>query len=70
MISEKDFDYLKQAVSLGQEALNQGDEPFGSLLVSHDDIILFKDYNHVSNGDHTLHPEFEIARWAVKKYDV
>lgn len=66
VISENDLGYLKQAVALAQEALNQGDEPFGSLLVSHDDVILFKDFNHVSSGDHTRHPEFEIARWAAR----
>lgn len=66
MISEKDLNYLKRAVALAREALNQGDEPFGSILVSHDGDILFEDYNHVSGGDHTRHPEFEIARWAAE----
>lgn len=27
--------------------------------------ILFEDHNRVSGGDHTRHPEFEIARWAA-----
>lgn len=66
MINEKDLGYLKRAVALAREALNQGDEPFGSVLVSHDGSVLFEDHNHVSGGDHTRHPEFEIARWAAE----
>jgi len=27
--------------------------------------VLFEDHNHVSSGDRTRHPEFEIARWAA-----
>lgn len=65
LITEKDIYYLKRAVILAENALNQGEEPFGSLLVSHNDAVLFEDYNRVSDGDHTRHPEFEIARWAA-----
>lgn len=66
LISEKDLAYLKRAVALARQALKEGDEPFGSLLVSHEGLVLFEDYNHVSGGDHTRHPEFEISRWAAK----
>lgn len=66
MISEKDLVYLKQAVDLARIALDKGDEPFGSLLVSHEGDVLFKDHNHVAGGDNTRHPEFEIARWAAQ----
>ncbi|MGO4936513.1 nucleoside deaminase [Fundicoccus sp. Sow4_H7] len=66
MITDKDLIYLERCVQLAETALNEGDEPFGSVLVSKDDEILFEDYNHVSGGDSTQHPEFAIARWAAE----
>ncbi len=66
MISKNDLDYLARCVALAQEALDKGDEPFGSLLVSEDRRVLFEDHNHVTGGDHTQHPEFAIARWAAQ----
>lgn len=65
MITEKDKEYLKRCVELAEVALNKGDEPFGSVLVSAAEEVLFEDHNHVSGGDHTQHPEFAIARWAA-----
>jgi len=65
MISNKDLLYLRQAVDLAKKALDYGDQPFGALLVSKDGDILYADHNHVKDGDHTRHPEFEIARWAM-----
>ncbi|MBG9985196.1 nucleoside deaminase [Aerococcaceae bacterium DSM 111022] len=64
MITDIDKKHLKRCIELAQEALDKGDQPFGSVLVSADGEILFEDHNHVSNGDHTQHPEFNIARWA------
>ena len=46
-------------------ALDDGDEPFGSILVGGDGATLYEDRNRVKDGDHTRHPEFAIARWAV-----
>ena len=66
MISQKDHEYLERAVELAEEALEKGDEPFGSILVSENGEILFEDHNRVSGGDHTQHPEFAIARWAAQ----
>lgn len=65
MITEKDKEYLKRCVQLAKTALNEGDEPFGSILVSESGEILMEDYNHVAGGDHTQHPEFALARWAA-----
>lgn len=42
-----------------------GDQPFGSVLVDGDGVVRFEDRNRVAGGDHTRHPEFEIARWAA-----
>lgn len=65
MITETDFIFLERSVQLAKIALEKGDEPFGSVLVSKDGEVLFEDHNHVASGDHTQHPEFAIARWAA-----
>lgn len=65
MISETDMKHLRRCVELARTALEKGDEPFGSVLVSVDGEVLFEDHNHVAGGDHTQHPEFNIARWAA-----
>lgn len=66
MLSDIDRMHLKRCVELAEKALNHGDEPFGSVLVSADGDVLFEDHNHVAGGDHTQHPEFAIARWAAE----
>lgn len=65
MVNPTDMKHLRRCVELATEALEKGDEPFGSVLVSADGAVLFEDHNHVASGDHTRHPEFEIARWAA-----
>ncbi|MEH7249078.1 nucleoside deaminase [Neobacillus niacini] len=65
MISDTDLKHLLRCVELAKIALETGDEPFGSVLVSTDGEVLFEDHNHVAGGDHTQHPEFAIARWAA-----
>jgi tRNA(Arg) A34 adenosine deaminase TadA len=68
-ISEEDLGRLRRCVVLAREALEAGDEPFGSLLISADGETLFEDRNRVKDGPHggdaTRHPEFAIARWAA-----
>ena len=65
MISDIDLKHLRRCVELAKMALEKGDEPFGSVLVSANGEVLFEDHNHVAGGDHTQHPEFAIARWAA-----
>lgn len=65
MITETDLKHLQRCVELAETALEKGDEPFGSVLVSAAGEVLFEDHNHVAGGDHTQHPEFAIARWAA-----
>lgn len=64
MVDDNDVRYLRRAVDLAAKALETGEEPFGSVLVSGDGEVLFEDHNRVSGGDETRHPEFEIARWS------
>ena len=65
MITEQDRIHLRRCVELAAAALDTGDEPFGSVLVSVDGKVLFEDRNRVAGGDHTQHPEFAIAKWAA-----
>jgi tRNA(Arg) A34 adenosine deaminase TadA len=65
VLTEHDLRHLRRCVELATEALEAGDEPFGSLLVGDDGSVLAEDRNRVSGGDATRHPEFELARWAA-----
>jgi len=64
-LSTIDSVHLGRCIELAREALDAGDEPFGSVLVSGSGTVLFEDRNRVAAGDRTRHPEFEIARWSV-----
>lgn len=63
-LSPADLVHLRRAVDLARLALDRGDEPFGSVLVSGDGEVLYEDHNHVVAVEATQHPEFAIARWA------
>lgn len=65
MVDKKEHIYLKRCIELAREALEAGDEPFGSVLVDVQGNILKEDRNRIAGGDATLHPEFELARWAA-----
>lgn len=65
MVNDKDIQHLRLAVSLAREAVQAGDWPFGSVLVSASGEVLQTDRNRENAGsDATLHPEFTLARWA------
>ena len=65
MPSEAEMRYLRRCVELAAQALDEGDEPFGSVLVAGDGTVLGEDHNRVASGDRTRHPEFALARWAA-----
>jgi tRNA(Arg) A34 adenosine deaminase TadA len=64
-LTTEDLTHLGRCVELAREALDDGDEPFGSLLVNAAGHVLAEDRNRVADGDATRHPEFELARWAA-----
>jgi tRNA(Arg) A34 adenosine deaminase TadA len=64
-LSPTDLAHLRRCVDLAREALEDGDEPFGSVLVDVAGQVRFEDRNQVKHGDATRHPELEIARWAA-----
>ena len=64
-ISDTDLGFLRRCVDLAREALDDGDEPFGSILVDAEGRVRFEDRNRVKDGDETRHPEFEVAKWSA-----
>src|SRR3954463_416131 len=64
-LDDVDRTHLARAVVLAREALLDGDEPYGSVLVDASGVVRFEDRNRTKDGDQTRHPEFEIARWAA-----
>jgi tRNA(Arg) A34 adenosine deaminase TadA len=64
-LTETDLTHLRRCVELAREALEDGDEPFGSVLVDATGTVRFEDRNRVKHGDETRHPEFEIAKWSA-----
>lgn len=65
MITDLDRKHLERCIELAKTALAKGDQPFGSVLVAKTGEVLAEDHNHVAGGDHTKHPEFALAKWAV-----
>ncbi|MEU6255723.1 nucleoside deaminase [Streptomyces sp. NPDC047043] len=66
-VMDTELTYLRRCVELAGEALEAGDEPFGSVLVGGDGAVLAEDHNRVASGDRTRHPEFELARWSAAR---
>ena len=64
-MNDVELHHLRRCVELATEALEAGDEPFGSVLAGADGTALAEDRNRVAFGDRTRHPEFELARWAA-----
>jgi tRNA(Arg) A34 adenosine deaminase TadA len=65
-MDDQDLRRLRRCVDLAAEAVEAGDQPFGSILVSGGGEILFEDRNRTGRGDATRHPEFAIVRWAAE----
>ena len=67
VVKDVELQHLRRCVALAAEALEAGDEPFGSVLVGADGEVLAEDHNRVASGDRTRHPEFELARWSAAR---
>lgn len=52
-----DLHHLRRCVELAEAAVEDGDEPFGSVLVGAEGQVLREERNHVGGGDRTQHPE-------------
>ena len=66
MITDNDKQHLQRCIELAAEALAAGDEPFGSVLVDADGMVMNEDRNRANTVDATYHPEIAVARWAAK----
>lgn len=66
MITEKDNIHLRRCIELANEALEAGDEPFGSVLVNGDGKVMNEDRNRANSVDATYHPEIAVAKWAAQ----
>lgn len=69
-MQDSELQHLRRCIELAQQALEAGDEPFGSVLVGATGTILAEARNEVGGGDNTRHPEFELARWAAEHMSV
>ena len=62
--------YLARCVELAHEALDAGDDPFGSVLVDASANVVAESRNReASQADPTAHPELDLARWAWRNLD-
>src|SRR3954449_10484533 len=65
-ISPLDEQHLRRCVELAEQALDAGDDPFGSLLVDAHGAVLAEALNRESTDqDPTAHPELELVHWAI-----
>jgi tRNA(Arg) A34 adenosine deaminase TadA len=65
-ISPTDEAHLRRCVELATQALENGDDPFGSVLVDADGEVLAEAVNReTTDADPTAHPELELVRWAI-----
>src|SRR6478736_8820677 len=63
-MDQNDVDHLRRCIELARQARDDGNEPFGSLLVGADGTVLMELMNTVGTGDVTGHPELALATWA------
>ena len=65
-ITAVDQGHLRRCVALAIQALENGDDPFGSVLVDADGAVLAEAMNRErSDADPTAHPEFMLVKWAI-----
>ena len=64
--SATDEAHLRRCIDLATQALENGDDPFGSVLVGGDGAVLAEAMNRErSDRDPTAHPELALVRWAI-----
>ncbi|WP_027860710.1 nucleoside deaminase [Marmoricola sp. URHB0036] len=56
--------HLRRCVELAREALEAGDDPFGSVLVGADGSVLAERRNRERTDQPLAHPEIDLAVWA------
>ncbi len=64
-LTPTDVRHLRHCLALATEALQAGDEPFGSVLVGAGGEVLAQARNRVNELNALAHPELELAQWAA-----
>lgn len=67
-----DFDHdahMRETFELAREAVARGDEPFGSVLVRDDTVIMTDSNRENTEADIRRHPELHLAYRACREYD-
>ncbi|MEX0282011.1 MAG: nucleoside deaminase [Arenibacterium sp.] len=64
-----DLDYLRQTIALADEAVREGNHPFGAVLVSKDGRVLATGKNSYSTDRGPGHAEANLARDAARQFD-
>jgi tRNA(Arg) A34 adenosine deaminase TadA len=59
VVKDSELPYLRRCVELAAEALEAGDEPFGSVLVGGDGTVLGEDHNRVAWAAATVYTSGE-----------
>jgi len=63
--TQTDLKFFDHCLGLAEEALEAGDQPFGSILVNVDNEIIAEARNRINEINVLAHPEIELAEWAV-----
>lgn len=67
--TERDIAYLRQALQIAQRARDNGNHPFGALIVDENDAVLVEAENTVvTEQDCTGHAETNLMRKASKSF--
>lgn len=66
----EDFDHeshMQRALDLAREAVERGDNPFGSVLVRDDSVVMAESNRVRTEGDVRRHPELHLAYRACRE---
>ena len=69
MASDIDETHIRTAHELAEDALADGNPPFGSLLVLEGSVIRTSTNTTESGEDITAHPELKLARYAARELE-
>ena len=67
-VADLDHDsHMRRAIDLAREAADRGDEPFGSVLVRADAVVMTASNRVVTEDDLRRHPELHLAHRAYRQ---
>src|SRR5690554_6454943 len=65
MLYEEDRKHLQHCLQLAKEAVEAGDQAFGSVLVDKNGKVLASERNRINELNQLAHPEYVLADWAL-----